>query len=503
MVNLIFRHESHLTGGNTVIKSPSATPIKPMPPPVCVPSHTQTKNRPVSPLTQNEPSMLGAIPRGRRVAQQNTHSVKSNEERQDLSSRHSDKEMVCDYDRSVIELYEMLESSQWENACDRCRTHPEEAHTWVTRRDANGNIRWKLLPIHAAVIFQAPLPVIEGLLSEHPIAAGKRDDQGMLPLHLAFRHKSDESIIEKLLHQYPGGVIITDQRERFPIDHAKNSQFSTKMMDLYAETYAKCNHETGAVTNEAEIKATYENRMTALTDAYEARIDALIRTHEVTIENSKMKEEEELEKNKMQHKLEMDELRELLSRQESSGKRVHELEAELQELRGSLTDANSDMAGLRRAVQDQKNQKVNLIAEMREILRDQKDLRDRCDKQNEQLDQAQKLREQLLRTLLQKDDGKTIQMSTEICQLSCNAIARTEKLLTDAARDCTEQQIMEASLPKSGGNTPIVVNGDCIENSSSHNPGTATDWSPEHNDAHGDDISAITESSYLQPFGDR
>ena len=186
MVNSVFRdHESssHLSRGNIRIKSPS---------------------RPWSPLTQNESVFRGTTSRGRggrggeggeggggagAGAGARTHSLDNNssddDERQQpslssISSRNKG-EIICDYDRSVTYLYEMLESSNWEGACDRCRSRPQEVHTWVARRDTHGEIRWKILPLHAAIIFQAPLTVVECLLKEHPIAAAKRDDQGMLP----------------------------------------------------------------------------------------------------------------------------------------------------------------------------------------------------------------------------------------------------------------------------------------------------------------------------------
>jgi len=505
MVDLAFRHESsHLSSGNIMVKSPAPTTSQlVMPSPVRLPSHLRNNHRSVSPLTQNE-SMFGTTSRG--IIPVRTHSLdNSDEERQQPSlasiPSRNNGEIICDYDRSVTDLYEMLESSEWEKACAQCRTHPEEVHTWVSRRDTNDNIRWKLLPLHAAVIFQAPLPVIEDLLKEHPIAAAKRDDQGMLPLHLAFRHKSDESVIEKLLRQYPGSVIIKDQRERVPLNHGKEMSFSSKMMSLYAETYTKYQHyENETVANEAEIKATYENRMNALKDAYEARIVALINTHEDIVERKKMEAEQDAQQRKTQHKQEIDQLRSILSREVSSGRRESQLETDLQGLNKSLVEEKREKEVLQKIVQDQKTQKDKLTNGMHQILIEQKALHNHCEKQEEQLVQAQKLREQLLRTLLQKDDGKAVQVSTEICHLSSSTLGRTEKLLNDVTRNDATLIV----LPTNTENSAVVQRNDCLENSTPPNPTTADTWSADHNDNHGDDVSAITESSYLQsPFGDR
>jgi hypothetical protein len=512
MVNSVFReHESssHLSRGNIMIKSPSS--------------------RPLSPLTQNE-SVFGVgtttTKRGGGViksARDRTHSLDNNssdeEERQQpslasISSRNKG-EMICDYDRSVTHLYEMLESSDWEGACDRCRTHPNEVHTWVARRDINGDIRWKLLPLHAAVIFKAPLPVIECLLKEHPIAAAKRDDQGMLPLHLAFRHKSAESVIEKLLHQYPGSVIIKDQRKRLPLDHTKDMTFSPMMMTLYAETYNKCQyHENEAIANEAEMEAAYENRMDALKDAYEVRIVELIKTHEETVESIKIEAEEDTKITRTHHNQEIDQLRSIISREVSSGRRASQLETKFEGLNNSLVEEKREKEALQMVVQDQKIQKDNLIDEIGQILINQKALHDQCDKQQEQLVQAQKLREQLLRTLLQKEDGKAVQVSSEIYQLSSNTLARTEKLLNDASRN---NNAIAPGVDPPTNNTEdadadVVPSNNHLEDPPSRNPATTAAWSAadddrndnhgDDNDNHGDDISAITDSSYIQPFGD-
>ena len=514
MVNSVFRdHESssHLSRGNIRIKSPS---------------------RPWSPLTQNESVFRGTTTRGGGggggviKAGARTHSLDNNssdddDERQQpslssISSRNKG-EIICDYDRSVTYLYEMLESSNWEGACDRCRSRPKEVHTWVARRDTHGEIRWKILPLHAAIIFQAPLTVVECLLKEHPIAAAKRDDQGMLPLHLAFRHKSEESVIEKLLHQYPGGVIIKDQRKQLPLDHTKDMSFSSMMMTLYAETYNKCQYnENEIIADEEEIKAAYENRMDVLKDAYEARIVKLIKTHDETVESIKMKAEEDTRRIRTHHNQEMDQLRSIVSREVSSGKRASQLETKFECLNNSLVEEKREKEALQMVVLDQKIQKDNLIDEMGQILIIQKTLHNQCDKQQEQLVQAQKLREQLLRTLLQKEDGKAVQVSSEICQLSSNTLARTEKLLNDASRNnaitpCVDQPTNTDDA------ADVVPSNNHPEDPPSRSPATAAAWSAaadDHNDNHGDDnhgndndnhgddISAITDSSYIQPFGD-
>ena len=483
MVNLVFREkESKVPMERTDTKLATIMARKGNNPSVGL-SHNGT--HPVSPLTQ---------------------CSKKNDERDQPPSAVSvpsenNLEMICDYDRSVTQLYEMLESSQWKNACARCRTHPEEVHTWVVRHDANGKTRWKLLPLHAAIIFKAPLSLVEDLLRTHPIAAAKRDDQGILPLHLAFRHKSNEAVIGKLLHQYPGGLIIKDHRERLPLDHGKDMRFSAKLMGLYAETFSKCQHvETLETTKDAEITAMYENRMTALKDAYEARIVALQEQHNQRFEMIKIQAEEDIKRIKKLHMEEIVDLKGQLARNKLTGTEKSQLEAEIRGLSISLGDSTRELMTLRKVAKEQKEQKANFVDEMRQIVIDQKDLHDRCNKQQEQLEQAQRLREQLLRTLIQKENGKFNQVSNEICLISENNTARMERLLNTLAIADSNQPIEDISsreLSNNGYQNADNVQSDSLIPSKNHNSSTTGSFQD-----HGDDISAITESSYTQPFGD-
>jgi hypothetical protein len=110
--------------------------------------------------------------------------------------------------------------------------------------------------------------------------------------------------------------------------------------------------------------------------------------------------------------------------------------------------------------------------------------------QQEQLEQTQQLREQLLRTLLQKEDGKVCRVSTEICQLSDNIRLRTEKILTQTS-----------GSPEEPNNDTDVVAENRLDNLGEHRldgfqeQETPGGWGTNTHDDHGDDISAITELS--------
>ena len=88
--------------------------------------------------------------------------------------------LECDYDVNPTELYQAIEAKRWDLLMAFCRKEParaeKQAATWVTRKEANGKLRWRLLPVHAAVIFQSPASIVEKLLQECPEAAQAKDD---------------------------------------------------------------------------------------------------------------------------------------------------------------------------------------------------------------------------------------------------------------------------------------------------------------------------------------
>jgi hypothetical protein len=464
-----------------------------VPSPIRVPylrSHASGAHRPVSPLTASD-SMFGLTHEA--PVTQRGHSVDSAEERQQPSegSVHSNSELVCDYDQSITPLYEMLESSQWEQARTRCRTHPQEVHTWIVRRDANDNIRWKLLPLHAAVIFQSPMPVIEAMLAEHPIAAAKRDDQGMLPIHLAFRHKSDEVLIEKLIRQYPGGITVKDRRDRLPLDHAKDAQFSFHMMKLYSETYARCQH-TPPDDNQNSGSNHEKTRLATIKEAYEARIKDMQQEHSHNLQELMSRKDKEAQATQALHNAEMDELRDLLSREVSSAQKAAELEGEMSRLAEALAEANQEGKVLRKVVHEQKSQHDALLDQLHQILKEQKSLHDFCLQQQEKLDQSHQVREQLLRTLLQKEDGKDLRVSNDVCQMSNKVLARTETLLKESSRGGGKLDV-DSDMPRIASNDGNGVVGAAAAAATMADTTPAAPWG--NMDEHGDDISAITENS--------
>jgi hypothetical protein len=112
----------------------------------------------------------------------------------------------------------------------------QQVRTWVVRKEESGQVRWRLLPLHAAIIFRAPFRIVDCLLSAYPGAAAFKDDQGMLPLHLAFRQQPvvDFRIMEEILIAYPAGLTVRDRKGRTPME-ASQSTPTSNFMQLFAQ----------------------------------------------------------------------------------------------------------------------------------------------------------------------------------------------------------------------------------------------------------------------------
>ena len=142
----------------------------------------------------------------------------------------SESVLECDYDKNVTNLYQSIESGAWSSVqCffetekwsymhfTRDATTPsEQARTWVTRFESDGEVRWSQLPLHAAVIFQAPRRLVQNLIELYPLSVRCTDDQGMLPLHLAFRVGADDMVMNLLIKSFPEALVTQNERGLVP-----------------------------------------------------------------------------------------------------------------------------------------------------------------------------------------------------------------------------------------------------------------------------------------------
>jgi hypothetical protein len=321
--------------------------------------------------------------------------------------------------------------------------------TWVVRRDKGTNdIRWKLLPIHAAVIFQSPKHVVETLLEKHPTAIQRKDDQGMIPLHLAFRHKkADEDLLQLLLVHHPKGIHKEDSRGRTPLELGRDGVFSAQFMSLYTSTCVSLSShsfsiEAGtAASQEYESKlvatqAEYETQINRLTSIYEERIAKIEQTHELKL--NQIQEKSEFEKDALAHvhREEMQALHHVVSSAKESDSHDR-LNAEIQQLQSEVTRFRNESDRLNEQMKGENAFSLEFKEQILGLSQEQSQLQTLVERQQEELEAAQAMRTQLLRTLLQQEelDAPNLAKSGDEIQELMKAINQRIETVADKITD--------------------------------------------------------------------
>ena len=134
--------------------------------------------------------------------------------------------------RKQTQLMGLLSADKpnWKKANERLRLYPHEARMWyVERKDTNGKIIRKFLPIHLAVLrppndvegnplkIKVPLRLLQRLYKEFPESLECADGEGMLPLHWALWSRAEIDIIEFLVTKYPHATRRKDRYGRLPL----------------------------------------------------------------------------------------------------------------------------------------------------------------------------------------------------------------------------------------------------------------------------------------------
>ncbi|KAL3795651.1 hypothetical protein HJC23_002058 [Cyclotella cryptica] len=212
-------------------------------------------------------------------------------------------EQDCNYDINPTVMFQMLESGDWRECIefldgkssendtwnfkaliekgigggekkpdvDKMKTRQKElrsqARTWIVRRETTGVLRWRMLPIHAALVFNAPFDVVLRLYHLYPGAIRCRNDLGMLPLHHVFMYGNEDRILELFLDVFPEALTVVDDKGRLPLgctpQDGSDNERRSNILDLYAKFHvelarksiedAKKNEEAGSSKEMAGI----------------------------------------------------------------------------------------------------------------------------------------------------------------------------------------------------------------------------------------------------------
>lgn len=175
----------------------------------------------------------------------------------------------CDFDKSPTKLYLSIQHKQWEGAISRAKAYPQECKTWVSRYEDSGKLRWRLLPLHAAIIFKATEETIKTLVLSYPRASRHKDDQGMLPVHLAIRNMSSVKIVELILLSYPDAANVHDRKGRLPLTLVENMNCTVDLKKRYKEVLGNASIFHDVVCAAVESDMVHNFRKKAVTNSIE------------------------------------------------------------------------------------------------------------------------------------------------------------------------------------------------------------------------------------------
>eukprot|EP00542_Grammatophora_oceanica_P009242 CAMPEP_0194046200 /NCGR_PEP_ID=MMETSP0009_2-20130614/20040_1 /TAXON_ID=210454 /ORGANISM="Grammatophora oceanica, Strain CCMP 410" /LENGTH=442 /DNA_ID=CAMNT_0038691401 /DNA_START=53 /DNA_END=1381 /DNA_ORIENTATION=+ len=311
--------------------------------------------------------------------------------------------LECDYDVNPSFLYQAIEARQWDH-CRKLFTRGDaattQAATWVVRKEPDGRLRWRLLPVHSAIIFGAPLEIMELLLQAHPHGAQCKDDQGMLPLHLAFRNESDWDILEELLTAFPQAIHVKDRKGRTPAQCASSKTAKQAgVLELYTQI---------AISQERQ-RAVQESRT-----VLEARVSALQDTHVKTLQRLKADWEgqlnvlsDDLDKTKMELDITRQGLQQAKIQLEQKASSEKEVTEKLQQVTVALTTVNEARAAEhtmeKKSLQQREQQLIaaneELLLLVQTLLDQQTSLKVQLDKQAWEAKDRQETRQSVLSEL--------------------------------------------------------------------------------------------------------
>ena len=244
-------------------------------------------------------------------------------------NRSRDEEV--DFDVNPTGVYVAVHTRQWELACERVKMYPSEAATWVVRycstaeegREDPGEIvldgsgspevptghraqRWRMLPLHASLLFNGTIEVVQALINANPKACAAADDQGMLPLHVAFRAGAPEDIVLALLSTHPEAIERVDNLGRLPSMLAPKEcgTYRDNIIDAFVRgpsyyywsvRVATADRVRGEIAMHARIKAIEESARTSA-DRYKELLERTGKhcseeAESLLIENSRLKEQ--------------------------------------------------------------------------------------------------------------------------------------------------------------------------------------------------------------------
>ncbi|KAL7462124.1 hypothetical protein ACHAXS_002515 [Conticribra weissflogii] len=225
--------------------------------------------------------------------------------------------LECDYDKNPTDLFQALEARQFSYAHemhkDSNAKFAKDCRTWVIARGKSDEkmLRFRALPLHAAIVFGAEDDLIKKIMMAYPKAARGRDVKGRLPIHLAYEKDVSDEIIDLLVKEFPKGFIAKDKKNMTPVDHIKEESPRAFLKTLLPKAYAakieeeREKWEVEMTKRLEEQKAQLKNDEQYLEDVVQHVNDELEAHHESVLQRTKEKHELAILDLKKKHAAEM------------------------------------------------------------------------------------------------------------------------------------------------------------------------------------------------------
>ena len=138
--------------------------------------------------------------------------------------------------RNPTEVFQRINSGDWEGALDAVRRNPQEARIWISRRTSdNDGLVWQYLPLHLICLqHRPPIELLQALLQIYPQAASlPTPHDGNLPIHYVCESGcEDENVFTALLDSFPKGLEGKNNMDKPPLlmCHAKSRVVLQKVL---------------------------------------------------------------------------------------------------------------------------------------------------------------------------------------------------------------------------------------------------------------------------------
>lgn len=167
----------------------------------------------------------------------------------------------ADFDR----ILKYLETGRWEGLLfsSEGSSPIDQTKTWVTRFDINDSnkVMWSQLPLHLAIVCNAPLSIVKALVKLNPQALRCTDDQHMLPLHLALRQGASDEVVAFLALEFPEAVNAKGKNGRTAVECSQRAKHKERGMILEVFVERTKSKMCAAVYNEkAVFQATIDSQ---------------------------------------------------------------------------------------------------------------------------------------------------------------------------------------------------------------------------------------------------